>query len=181
MSFLPPNYTVPVSGGQYMKFKQGNNTFRILGDSIVGYEYWVGDEGNRKPVRVHKAREISTADVDPKDIKHFWAFPVWNYTDEKVQILEITQSTIQTAITELDQNEDWGNIFEYDITVNKTGESMETRYSILPKPKKDMPKEAHMDWLEVQKNGFDLNELFTSGDPFNPKKNDEINVDDIEL
>jgi hypothetical protein len=46
--FLPTNYEVPVSDGNYMKLKIGENRFRVLSSAIVGYEYWTKDN---KPVR----------------------------------------------------------------------------------------------------------------------------------
>ena len=53
MSILPENYEVPESAGNYMKFEEGENTFRIVSNVIVGWEYWIEDaEGNRKPIRV---------------------------------------------------------------------------------------------------------------------------------
>jgi len=41
--------------------------------------------------------------------KHFWAFVVWNFDTKAVVILEITQTTIQTAMEELIHSEEWGD------------------------------------------------------------------------
>ena len=48
--FLPSDYKIPTTS-KYMKFKQGENRFRILTSPIIGWEYWVNTEKGRKPVR----------------------------------------------------------------------------------------------------------------------------------
>lgn len=101
--FLPPNYDVPSKRGNYMRFAEGENRFRILGFPIIGWESWeeMGD-GTRKPIRRPMDKPFSVDEIEnPEDIKHFWAMCVWNYQEEKVQILEITQKGIQKSIRAL--------------------------------------------------------------------------------
>jgi hypothetical protein len=63
--------------------------------------------------------------------KHFWAFVVWNFDTKQVEILEITQTTVQTAMEELINSEEWGDPLGYSITVNRKGENLETEYSVV--------------------------------------------------
>jgi hypothetical protein len=56
-----------------------------------------------------------------------------------MEILEITQVTIQTALQSLIQNEDWGDRRKYSISVNRAGEKMEMKYSVVPSPAKPVP------------------------------------------
>ncbi len=89
--FLPETYTeVPTSGGRFMKFKQGDNIFRILSSAIVGWEKWT---------KVDEKREVERFQIDNKPdgegVKHFWAFVVWNYANNQLELLHITQSGIQ--------------------------------------------------------------------------------------
>ena len=58
MSFLPDEYKAPISN--YLKFIEGENTFRILGNAIVGYEYW---NTKNKPVRSKEPFEDVPADI----------------------------------------------------------------------------------------------------------------------
>jgi hypothetical protein len=163
--FFPEGYQIPTSDTNYMKFQDGDNVFRILSDAIVGYEYW---NNENKPVR-NKDYPQSTPDIRVNDdgqmekIKHFWAFAVYNYTDKKVQILEITQRTVMTAINNLVMDEDWGNPKEYDIRVNKTGKDLETRYSVSPKPKKPVSPDV---LAEYEEKTINLEALYTGDDPF---------------
>jgi hypothetical protein len=163
-SFLPDGYAVPKSGGNYMKLRGGANKFRILSAPILGFEYWTDQ---RKPVRARKLWDVIPVDADISNgwnPKHFWAFVVWNFDEKAIQILEITQSTIQRALTDLIHNEEWGDPRNYTITVNRKGEKLETEYSVVPSPAKPVPQDI-MDAYQDKK--IDLTLLFDGGDPFN--------------
>jgi hypothetical protein len=142
-NFLPDDYIQPESGGSYMKLQDGENKIRILSKPIVGWLDWK----DKKPYRFHmNAKPEKPMDKNP--IKHFWAFIVWNYNDQAVQILEITQQTIQSAINNLNKDSDWGSPFDYDIKITKKGKDLETKYSVIPgakKPIEDDVKKAALD------------------------------------
>lgn len=161
-NWLPPTYSVPKSsGGNYMKFVQGANKIRVMSSPILGFEYW-NLEG--KPVRLRENPENMPEDMREGDkLKHFWCMVVWNYAAKKIQILEITQSTIQNAITDLALNEDWGSPQDYDLTITKKGEKLETEYSVQPSPHKEVPVEAHKAYHSQT---IDLEALFSGQDPF---------------
>ena len=127
--FLPSNYKVPVSqNGGYMKLQTGKNKFRILTSPVIGYEYWKEIEDGRKPVRVRMDVKVSPNELGEDGVlKHFWAMVVWNYSVGEIQILEITQKNIQKAIKELASDEEWGSPLEYDLTITKEVEKLETR------------------------------------------------------
>ena len=169
-NFLPKSYEVPVSGGKYMKLQQGDNQFRVLGSAIIGWQYWTTD---KKPVR--SKTPFENAPVNAKldngvfKPKHFWAFPVWNYKDNAVQILEVTQSTIQSSIKALVDDSDWGDPKGYDIKINRSGEVLDTEYTVNPKPHTPIKLEIQSEYANTP---LDLNELYRSGDPFNPKNSD---------
>ncbi len=176
--FLPEGYEVPNKKGNYMKFQTGANRFRILASPILGYEYWVEDDkGNRKPVRKHTADEISLNEVEAEEVKHFWAMPIWNYDEEKVQILEITQKGIQKSLRALAKDEDWGSPLGYDIVVTKTGEKLETEYQVQPKPTKPLPKEIKAKFEEMNIN---LNALYSGDDPFKSLTED-VDPDSVDI
>ena len=158
--FLPTGYEAPVSSGGYMKFQAGDNLFRVLSSAIVGYEYWTTES---KPIRSKVPfTEMPDIKKDSKP-KHFWAFIVWNYATKNVEILEITQSTIMSAITNLVADSDWGSPKEYDIKVSRSGEGIETEYSVSPKPHKAVDGDIQMAYADKKIN---LEALYEGANPF---------------
>ena len=100
-----------------------------------------------------------------RSMKHFWAFVVWNYEAKELQILEITQSSIQQHITAITRDPDWGVPFEYDFSVFKTGQKLETEYTVSPKPHKKISDEMQSALIATPIN---LDALFDGADPFSP-------------
>ena len=167
--FLPNDYKLPDNKG-YMKLKDGENNFRVLSSAIVGYEYW---NTNNKPTRSKEASKSIPDDIrldkdgNPTKVKHFWAFVVWNYESEAIQILEITQATIQGAIKAIVDNKKWGSPKNYDITITRTGEGFDTEYSVMPNPHSDLEGKIIEAFEEKQ---IDLDALFEGANPFGENK-----------
>ena len=167
-SFLPDNYERPAtSGDNYAKLEDGQNRFRFLSPAVVGFVYW---NSENKPVRLTEKPEALPEDIryengKPDKVKHFWAFAVWNYKEGKVQILELTQASIQGPIEDLVINGEWGDPTGYDITITKKGQKLDTEYSVQPSPHKPVPAEAT---VALKATAIDLQALFRGEDPFSP-------------
>lgn len=161
MTWLPKDYQVPQGGSQFMRLQSGQNQFRILSEPVIGYEVWEDSSEGKKPHRFHTFQEAANSPFSDK-IKHFWAFAVWNYSSKQVQVLQITQKTIMKAIEALTADEDWGDPLNYDLVVNRTGDGMDTEYTVQPKPQKPVTEEMK-EALKVSKVG--LQTLFTGEYP----------------
>jgi hypothetical protein len=102
---------------------------------------------------------------------------VYNYANKKIQILEITQKGIQKTLRALAKDEDWGSpIQKYDIVVTRTGDGMETKYEVLPKPATKLTEgivEAY-EGMEIR-----LEALFENKDPYS--KEEHVNPDEIKI
>jgi hypothetical protein len=182
-NWLPPGYEVPKPSGNYMKLDEDTNKFRIMSQPIIGYAYWTEDN---KPVRLREKPDTTPDDIRMKDgkperIKHFWAFVVWHYMkskkgedESKLQLLEITQASVQNAISDLVTSEDWGDPKEYDITVTGKGEGLDRKYTVQPSPHKAVPADAHKAYRETRIN---LEALFDGGDPFSTNAGSEVSED----
>ena len=135
-----------------------------MGSAIIGFEYWTKDN---KPVRSREpfkeTPNIKMGKDGRKQIKHFWAFPVWNYKAGQIQILELTQATIQRGIKALVDSQEWGDPKNYDISINRVGEDLSTEYSVFPSPHKDTPQEALEAYAKIP---LDLTRLYEGKDPF---------------
>ena len=159
MTFLPDDYKPPASsGGNYTKFAQGKTSFRIIGSAIVGSLAWK----DGKPIR--SRNQLSGDDFEDKP-KHFWAFLIWNHGEDRIQICEITQRGIQNALLELRDDEQWGDLKRYDVTVNREGEGLETSYTVIPRPPASLP-EVVVAEIKEKLPKINLEALYDGEDPF---------------
>ncbi len=131
MSFLPSDYVAPTTNGSYFKVTKEKTKVRILAPAIVWYIDWDKSWSKPKPVRTRTQEKA----FDPKEQpRHFWAFPIWNYTTSKVEIWEVTQATVRNQITSYVMSE-WGDPMWYDLVVSKTGTTKDdTVYFIVTTP-----------------------------------------------
>lgn len=158
-AFLPEGYEAPKSNGGYMKLQEGENRIRILSQPIIGWEDWK----DNKPIRYRMA-DKPVKSVDPrKAVRHFWAFIVWNYSEQQIQVLHLTQSGIRSAIEALCKDSDWGAPYTYDLKIVKNGKGMETEYVVNPVPHKPISKEIKDAFMDKPCN---LEALFDNLDPF---------------
>ena len=180
MGFLPDNYKpLQNPAGSYMKLLPGDNKIRILGDfnakpptAILGFIGWLTTtdaEGKpaRRPERTPPGVDLDTSKYEEKP-KEFWALIVWNYGVEAIQIWEVTQRGIQNELVSLAEDEAWKDLSEFDVSVNRSGEGLETRYSVMPKPKAEISAEVKEAY---EKSSIDLVALFSGDDPFEPRGN----------
>lgn len=173
--FLPSAYEVPSKENGYMKLKKGDNRFRILTKPILGWEWWEDTaEGGRRPQRVRMDEGVSVA--TGTEAKHFWAFVVWNYQANALQILELTQKGLQRAIKGLWQDQDWGSPLNYDLVISREGEGLETEYELKPKPAKALDNEIFDKFKEATIN---LEALYDGADPFSTEAKPQEIVNEV--
>lgn len=167
-NFLPKNYEAPVTGGNnYYKLKEGANKFRVLSNAIVGWLDWEQQGDKKVPIRTKHQPDSKTA-------RHFWAFVIYDYADGEIKIMEITQASIREDMMNYIKSEDWGSPLNYDITINRTGKELDTKYSLTVSPIKPISEDikyAHM------KKQVDLQQLFVNGDPFKGGTHDDEEED----
>ena len=169
--FLPKDYQAPEVQSNYMTLEEGVNSFRVLPPAIVGYEWWVeqGVEG-RRPVRVRTLEEIPDEVREATDsrqkARHFWAFTVYNYASQTIQILEIKQKTVMWAIEALVKNPKWGDPQRFDLQIEKvrTGsQERDVEYNVIPEP----PSTLDAGIVELAKQvPVRLEALYEGADPF---------------
>lgn len=181
MTFLPKNYTIPTGESHYFKFVEGENRFRILSNAIVGFELWV--EG--KPLRKKEKDQFTPEELAKADINKFtgkkklpqafWAFPVYNYQTQQIEILEIVQVTIMRGMKDYLQDEDYGeNPQKYDFIVVRDESGDKTEYRVKAKP----PKKLDEGIVELYKEiDINLEALYEGKDPF--KEIEEVTAEDV--
>lgn len=169
MTRLPNNYEFKenlATGGNYTKITEEPLKFRVLTSPITWWGYFTNEN---KPKRSRYAFS-STPDIKPDGkAKEFWAFVIWNYTEKKIQVMEITQQTIKKAIWDLVKDVDFGDPKEYDLKISKTGKGKETKYTLLALGKSDFaPEGEEVDAILKEANSIRLEALYDGDDPFKP-------------
>ena len=167
---------IPTSGsdGLFMKkLEQGENRLRILTKPIAGYVWW--PENDNKPVRVKDAGKITTG---VKDAKYFWFLTI--AINSEVKFLEIKQKTILSQIKALSDNKEWGEVQDYDITITRSGQDLETQYTVVPNPKKALDADVAKQWADM-KARYNADNLFTNGSPLEAGEEKAQTDDEEEL
>jgi hypothetical protein len=186
MSFLPTTpeeFQIPSKSSQFMKFEQGENEFRILSKCYEGYLIFTeeskpirkrikrdeegkvlkGSEFSKEELIHHKARK----DKKNKDMfetpKYFWMFLVYNYATKEFQVLEVSQKGVITTMMEYLKKEDWADPKTYNYIITKSGNSLDTNYTVTTSIPKSLPKEV-LDTLESLE--YDIDKVFDGGYPF---------------
>jgi len=171
--FMPGEPTASTSG-DYLRLKDletyKDNTvrLRILHPFISGFEGWTTQN---KPIRAEgeadfpKGTEWKVEKGEAQRPRRFWATAVWNSNKERVQVFSFTQATIYRQLKSLLDNEDWGLLTEYDVTVRRTGSGTETEYTVLPCPKKGLSPAASKTWEMVSSAWIGLAALYSGGHP----------------
>jgi hypothetical protein len=157
---------------------------------IHGYGVWCDRKGGGKKMNLRTATKLSKDElaeranevgaVAPNELqKEFYAFTIWNYAEEVIQIFEFTQTGLVNPIIEhLSDEEIEGNEEEYDmkVTKTKTGSSdRDVRYSATPlasgkRKQAAVKKQIQKAFDDLNDEGYDISELFNSeGDPFKPE------------
>jgi hypothetical protein len=173
-----PKVEATQSQGAYLKVSAIGSAYpnplkiRILGafidDSmIVG---WRAFKKDGMPTRKKTIEEIDLSELgknqfgqDEKPIK-FWAFPVFVYQENNVQICEIHQVGLMRELERLGNDRNWGDPRQYDISIMKTGSGNRTAYQVTPS-QSQFPQE-HVDAVGKAINQIDLQKLFVNEDPF---------------
>ena len=103
-------------------------------------------------------------------VKETYAWPIYDYDNKMVRILEIDQFTIANAFRRLAGNKKYTpNLTFWDLSLYRVVTDGRTTYDLQVEPRDDEAEEAmEAAWKETQKKGFNLQELITNGDPFNP-------------
>ncbi len=163
MAFLPDDYEPPApQGGHYFKPAKGETSrVRVVGNAITGYLGWDKTGASPIPRRAEHREQVAQYHTGEDKVKHFWAFSVLH--DGAIKIWEVTQASIRDQISALVDNADWGDPTQYDIMISRSGEGLDTSYSVMPAPKSPPILTA-----EQQDAVFKLRieALFTNDDPF---------------
>ena len=150
--------------------------------SLGGHECWVTKEGRRFSMKfkTEPTRQDLEARADEEGVeltgdetsKNFFAFWVWNYEEEAVQIFQFSQQgLIDPIIANLSDEEIQQEPSMYDFKLSTNGLTMlDKRYNVSCVPGKrrqeKVNKQVQTAFDEVLSQGADLSNLLVGADPF---------------
>ena len=161
MSFIPDTINETATGGYFKPMKGKPNKVRIISESpLVGWVQWTTEN---RPERFQDLKD--KPDVEYQEgtkPKRFIAMAVFNYETSSIQVWEMTQKTLIDQLNSISKDPDFGHPNNYDLKVNRTGEGLETSYTLIP-----ISAELTPEVIDAMQNpGVDLNKLFLGEDPF---------------
>ena len=157
--------------------------FALVSDEpLECYELWgVGPDNKAKPFRFLEeptpediaaelgeyTRRLNYEGTAPDPIKFVLSLACYNYEAQEIQVLSLSQKSLIRDLDAISQQEDYQDITACDFSLSKEGSGKDTKYKIMPLPRKKGGDQAiDQAWAEVQEAGFDLNRLATGGNPF---------------
>ena len=112
-------------------------------------------------------RRMNREGTAPEKVKFAIAVPVYNYESSSVQIMQLSQKSLQNELDDISQMEDYANLLEHDFVLGKEGNGLNTEYSLRPVTrKKGADKTIGGAWAEAQESGFEIGRLLTGENPF---------------
>ena len=174
VNFFDQGHEIPDKRNQFMKFGQGKNRIRFIGNPVSGFVFFgktKREDGSEavKPFRRREGEgEFSVEEMISRDVrmkpdgeiegqKYFVMGLVYNYQKEKLQALEITQKSILKAMKSYVESEEYGHPSGYDLTIEKKGDGLNTEYTVIVSPPK--PLSAEIENL-VGETSCDLQKIF---------------------
>jgi len=136
------DYDPSETSGIYMRLEQGDNRVRIVSEP---YKF---------------KREFPTSDQPVQ--RYGWA--VIDRADGELKYLEVGPM-IFGQIVALNEDEDYGDPTTYDLKIKKTGEMLETRYTVIPGKIEELTREE----VELAKTA-DPDTVFGNGEDIDPKE-----------
>ena len=111
------------------------------------------------------AAEASGGMEEPIRVKAFVSTIAYSYDVEKAQILHFTQKSIKDPLRAFSKDKLWGDLRNYDVQINRTGEKLDTTYNVMPCPKAALDDEV-IAKVNMALENWNLSALFDGDDPF---------------
>ncbi len=141
VNFFDQGHEIPDKRNQFMKFVQGKNRIRFVGNPISGFVFYgkIKREDGSEAVKPYRRREcdgeFSLEEMINRDVrmkpdgeiegqKYFVMGLIYNHQKEKLQVLEITQKSILKALKSYVESEEYGHPSGYDLTIEKKGDGL---------------------------------------------------------
>ena len=179
INFFDRGHEIPDKRNQFMRFESGKNRVRFIGNPVSGFVFFgkVEREDGTETTKPYRRRESEgefsieeminrnarmKKDGEMEGQKYFVMGLVYNHQKQKLQVLEVTQKSILKALKSYVDSEEYGHPSGYDLTIEKSGEGLNTEYTVVVSPPK--PLSAEVEDL-VGETSCDLQKVFAGEYP----------------
>ena len=173
--------------GLYLNDLKDNDElkFRVIGDIQSGYQYFQnykkedGTDGVR-PVRSEEFPEVldnpSTQKWDGQESspKQFLAMAIYDIDDKQIKLFQVTKKDLLKGLMEVELDDMLGEIQDYNFKATKTGQKLETEYSLTRYDKSELTTEMLKLHEEANVN---LNDYMSGTGGIGEKKSDQANLE----
>jgi len=143
----------------FMRLEEGESVVRVMGNPVQFYIHWVTtpDGSKRKVNSPVDAPELVRRLEDSGFRRQArWLVKVLDRSDNEFRLLEVG-SQIYNGIRALYNNQKWGKVTAYDVSINRGPKGSQPLYGVTPNPKEALGAEfktafvAFNDRLNVEK------------------------------
>ena len=164
--------------------------FRVIGDIQVGYQYFqeiTREDGTQgvKPVRSEEypdtlenpAKKYQSEERVDRATQ-FMAMAIYDFSDNKIKIWNLSKKSVISSLMEVENDEDTGEIQDYDFKVKKSGNGLETEYALLRLDKTDVTPEMQKAYEDAN---VDLKAYLNGESGIGEKATKEVDPSEIDF
>ena len=118
------------NGGKFVKFWDTPVKLRVLTWITVARSDWDKSGEKAKEYLTSERKEPLNPWDDKNQPRQVRLIGVYNHTDKKVQLWNISQVSIMKELKRLSKDEDFGDPREYDIKITKVVAATKTEYKV---------------------------------------------------
>jgi|TARA_R110001583_G_scaffold16234_28_gene66389 hypothetical protein len=127
----------------FMRLEEGESVVRVMGNPVQFYIHWVTtpDGSKRKVNSPVDAPELVRRLEDSGFRRQArWLIKVLDRTDNEFKLLEVG-SQIYNGVRALYNNQKWGKVTAYDVSINRGPKGSQPLYGVTPNPKEALGTE----------------------------------------
>uniref|UniRef100_A0A7C4Y4L2 Uncharacterized protein n=1 Tax=Caldisericum exile TaxID=693075 RepID=A0A7C4Y4L2_9BACT len=156
------SYEPEISSSNFMKLQPGENKIRIASRTFHFKKHGFRSEGKYSS-KICQGENCPYCQQgnEPKN-RYAWIVIDRKEQDPEkmVKVLEVGWQ-IYSQLLAYAKDEDYGELTKYDVKIKRTGEGLETEYSVVASPKKSEITEEEKQAIE--ESNIDLEKLFSGG------------------
>lgn len=149
----------------FLRLERGKTRVRVMGNPLQFYIHWVEVDGKKSKVNSPTSDPSLVTRLNDAGFprKARWMIKVLDRSSSQFKLLEIS-SQIYNGIKALHQDEDWGKLTAYDITIDRGAPGQQPLYRVTPTPKTKLEQEFKSQYQSFN-DRVDLSKIVQPSEP----------------